>query len=234
MLSTLLKSAKRRSHNHEEADSPSELQLLLNRVKVFAEQGNRCALEDLQRLVLRPLQSLHMLDAYLKADHQALGSFEMWNDFGLNFIPSKGQSFIDIIHDDRQIPEKNLPIAKLGRDSVLPTCWHPSSIIHALGNIGKSRRNGDWRQDPNHLLIWWYPLNIFWVGGGNHSITQGIILAEGEIKPKEGYDLSDLYQYIQFDGTQWLDRHSGKKLGTPRYKELGYVFEIGRFISAMD
>ena len=35
-------------------------------------------------------------------------------------------------------PEKELPVAKFGRDSVLPTCWYPSSIIHALGNVSKT------------------------------------------------------------------------------------------------
>ena len=118
---------------------------------------------------------------------------------------------IDIIHDDRQIPEKELPVAKFGRDSVLPACWHPSSIIHALGNVSKTE---EMEIDAKTQIIYLFGairLIFFGLEVGITQFTQDIILTEGEIRPKEGYDLSDLYQYIHFDGVQRLNRHSGKK-----------------------
>lgn len=81
---------------------------------------------------------------------------------------------------------------------------------------------------------WWYPLNIFTVEGGNHSIAQGIILCEGKVQPSEAFDLTQLLRHIRFDGRVWRDIKSEESLGKPRYKELGYIFEIGRHIVALN
>lgn len=229
MLSTITRALRRQSTAEKVPNYHSELKVLLERAKEFADCGNKHALEDLQRLVLRPIQSRHMVDAYLKEDHKAVDSFHEWNHIGLYMIPSLQKTFIDHVLEHR-LDKETLPTAKLGRDIVLPTCWHPSSIMNVLGNIGEGRKSSPWEQDPNHKLHYWFPLNIFWVGGGNHSITQGIVLAEGEVKACEGYNLSKLYQHVRFDGEHWIDLHDGVKLGTPRYRELGYVYEIGRFL----
>lgn len=211
------------------------LRCLLDRAEVFFTCGNREALVDLQRLVLRPIQSIHMLDAYLRPDHHAIESLDMWVDLNFGVIPQIEQTLEDFVLDNREILTERLPIAQLGHDIVLPTCWNPTSMQRMLGAIGQGRILGEWRQDDvNHNLIWCYPLNIYWVTGGNHSIMQGVLLAGGELAPKEGYDLSGLYSYLQFDGDSWRDNHSGKALGKPRYQAFGYAFEIGRLIFALD
>lgn len=204
-------------------------QNLMMRANYFADRKNVAALEDLQKLVMRPIQSLRMVDVYFKEDHKSQGTFHIWNDIGLNYIPGLGTSFISHLIDNR-IDNERLPVAKLGSDIVLPSGWSPASIMNSLGKIGDGRPLGTWVQDANHQLHFWYPLNLFWVGGGNHSITVGIILSEGTIKPVEGYDLSKLYKYVNFDGQNWRDSHTGKVIGIPLYKELGYVYEIGRLI----
>ncbi|MFA0813392.1 DUF6710 family protein [Microbulbifer epialgicus] len=230
MKSKILRSIRKLSSKEKISNSQETLQLLLRRAKKMAALGQKEALEDLQRLALRQIQSRHMVDAYLKPDHHAIDPLSEWNDVGITFIPSIKKSLIDFLLDGRRINKGLLPTAKLGRDIVLPTCWHPFSIIHMLGKIGEGRKCGMWSQDPNHSIHYWYPLNIFWVAGGNHSITQGILLAEGEVKASEGYNLSDLYKYVFFNGDSWIDADSGATLGIPRYKEIGYVYEVGRFI----
>lgn len=226
VLDVILRRSKR---NREAEQTQSELDCLLERAGEFAAKRNIHALEDLQRLVMRSIQSLHMVDAYLKPDHKAMTQFHEWNDIGINHIPGLNNSFISRV-TKHPIEKDFLPIAKLGRDIVLPTCWHPSSIVNLLGRIGEERKGSAWSQDGNHKLIYWYPLNIFWVTGGNHSITQGIVLAEGSVTTNEGYDISIIYPHVKFDGTYWLDCHSGARIGKPRYKEFGYVYEIGRLI----
>lgn len=56
---------------------------LIRRASVFAERGDREALVDLQRLVMRPLQSRHMLDAFFNQSHVSIDSINEWTDFGL-------------------------------------------------------------------------------------------------------------------------------------------------------
>lgn len=209
---------------------PSELSLLLERASKLMALGKREALVDLQRLVMRPIQSDHMLSAYLRPDHSATCSFDKWRHFGLSYIPDLEMSFIDFLMAGRSMSIEQAPKAALGRDIVLPTCWHPSSIINVLGSIGEGRCGGSWKQDPNHHLDYWFPLNIFWVGGGNHSIMQGILIAEGDVTPEEAYDLTPLYEHVAFNGDNWISKATNENIGKPRYKELGYIYEIGRLL----
>lgn len=208
----------------------SELGILLKRADEIARFNGREGLVDLQRLIARKLQSEHMSDAYFKPAHGAIPSLDACRHFGINLVPGANQHFDEFILDNRSLPMDELPRAKLGRDIVLPTCWHPSSILQSIGRIGEGLKWGKWTQDHNHDLMYWYPLNIFWVGGGNHSITQGIIRAEGEIKARSGFDLTDLYRYVRFDGIRWVDTETDQELGYPRYKEFGYIYEVGRYL----
>jgi hypothetical protein len=216
-------------------DKKIELDYLLEKAKLMSQKTNGIyALHDLQKLVMRPIQSIHMMDAYKKPFNSAIDSLDDCNNFGLNRIPSiENKGVIEYLWKDCRLPDDKIPLARLGSDIVLPTCWHSNSIIDLIGQFGEHRGQTVWKQDLNHKLIWWYPLNIFWVSGGNHSIAQGILNAEGCVKPKYGYDLSPVYEHVKFDGENWIDEKSGVKLGSPRYKEIGYVFEIGRLILKM-
>ncbi|HRH76452.1 MAG TPA: hypothetical protein PK129_03810 [Cellvibrionaceae bacterium] len=209
-----------------------ELKNLLERANYLAKHNNIEALEDLQRLVLRPLQSQHMLDAYLKDDHDTLQKFHHCIDIGIGFITGLQKHFIEFIFENSIERELLIP-AKLGRDNVLPTSWHPSSMLNSIGQIGEGRKCGNWIRDSNHNLLFMYPLNIYFVCGGNHSIAVGILQAEGFVAPQVGYDLSGLYAHIFFDGDQWVDSKTGGRIGKPRYKELGFVYEIGRLIATL-
>lgn len=97
MLTTLFKAARRNPFKRGLSKYQSELETLLGRARAFAQQGNKDALEDLQRLVLRPLQSNHMVNAYLRPAHKALEFLDEWNDFGLTYVPGLNQSFIDFV-----------------------------------------------------------------------------------------------------------------------------------------
>jgi len=209
-----------------------ELKFLLERASSFVKYNNIEALEDLQRLVLRPLQSQHMLDAYLKEDHDSLRSFHAWNDIGIGFIPGLQKNFIEFVLEHR-IEKELLPAAKLGRDNVLPTSWHPSSMLNSIGQIGEGRKYGSWIQDSNHKLTYMSPINLYFVNGGNHSIAVGILLTEGAVIPQEGYDLTELYAHVIFDGVHWIDSKTERRIGKPRYKEFGFVYEIGRLIAEL-
>lgn len=221
-----------RAAEHKESVNTNALDLILQKAKYFYDRENLSALEDLQRLILRPIQSIHMADAYYKQDHGAISAFHTWNSIGIGYIPSLEKNFIEFVLA-HEMDKNGLPVAKLGRDNVLPTSWHPSSILNSIGLIGEGRKYGCWTQDSNHKLTFMYPLNIYWVDGGNHSITVGILLAEGHISPNVGYDLSELYPHVIFNGDFWLDAKTGEKIGRPRYQELGYAYEIGRLIIAL-
>ncbi len=200
---------------------------LIERTDAIARENNINGLLDLQRLIIRPVQSKHMADAYLKNNHCAISEINPYTDFGLYGIPSLQKSFFDFLRAQK-IHNEKLPTASLGRDIVLPTCWNDTRIISNIGQYGSRKNSKPWKQDANHQLTWWFPLNVFWVVGGNHSITQGIVLCEGAVKAEDGADLSKLYEYVKFNGFNWIDTQLNKVIGKPRYKEFGYLYEIGR------
>lgn len=212
--------------NHSE----NELSHLLSIAKqTLYRDDYEIALGDLQKLVLRGIQSRHMANAYFKSN--AIAELSDANSFGLTYLPMYDDFLQTYLWKNCKLPDDALPIARLASDIVLPTCWNSTSIVDLLGRFGEHRSKKAWKQDfLNHKVVSWYPLNIFWVRGGNHSITQGILCGEGAVKCDEAYDLTPLYGYIHFDGDNWIEAETGRILGTPRYKEFGYVFEIGRLI----
>ncbi|MBD1574795.1 hypothetical protein HC725_16215 [Vibrio sp. S17_S38] len=203
----------------------SKLDIIIDRFSHLDIDG----LEDLQRLIMRPIQSHHMREnVYLLDQHPSKLLDFSPEDFGIKYIPSMECTFIRFFYElVPKIESKNIPLAHLGRDIVLPTPWSPERTSRLLGVLGNKE---EWAPDLNHNLQWCYPFNIFLVISGNHSITQGIIRSSGNIKPRYGYDFSILYQYIEFDGYSWIDIKTGQKIGEPRYMELGYIYEIGRII----
>ena len=80
------------------------------------------------------------------------------------------------------------------------------------------------------MVLYTYPLDITWVNGGNHFITQGLLRGEGTLEPDEVLDLTRLINLVRYDGSYWIAIKSNKRLGLPRYSEFGMVWEIGRLI----
>ncbi len=216
----------------------SEFTNLLRRADQLVEQQNHEGLKDLIKLVLRPLQSIHLLDAYVKDDHQSIGELNKQWCFGFKSpirIKQNDGSFVEKKYEDWLWSEGCFienddvyPTLSLGSDITFSAPWEPRRIINNLGKIGKDRPYGEFVQDSNHMVFYIYPLMIGTVGGGNHSIMQGILDGKGEIKPTEMYDVSPLLTSVSFDGASWICSYSGNNIGTPRYPELGWVWEIAK------
>jgi hypothetical protein len=217
---------------------------LLRQTDKLAEARNFEGLKDLIKLILRPIQSEHLRDAYLKPDHEARESlswahslgFKSYLQFSLNDTFYSHRTFIEwCTSEECAVKNKNLyPRLKLSSDIVLPTPWHPLRILRNIGSIGEFRAQGAFKQDPsNHIVIYHYPLMIGWVGGGNHSIMQGIITGEGSLVPEEVHDISPLIDEVYFDGVNWRD-NKDRKIGQPRYQEFGWCWEIARRIKALE
>lgn len=119
---------------------------------------------------------------------------------------------------------------KLGVDLVFPWPWERGRIINSLCELRPGGEWGEWRQDWNHTVILWLPLGVGWVCGGNHSITAGIIHAQGEITPEETYDISRVYKHVVCDGVEYKRAHDGTRIGLVPDLEMAAIFEIGRLI----
>lgn len=224
--SVRLRIATREDHAIEERTA-SRFDEFMRRAAIYAGERNIEALEMLQRAVLRPLQSYHILEAFLRPDHGAPVFLNPGRCFGLTEVPGLGGSFDEFVKL-RERGTYEPMVAKLSKDMVLPTCWRPSSMTGLFGQCTP------WEFDStNHVVAHWSPLGIFWVLGGNHSIAHGILNGEGEIPVSDVYDLDSLYSGVRFDGQSWLDTTSDRVIGRPRCPEFGIVFELGRMIATI-
>lgn len=129
-----------------------------------------------------------------------------------------------------EIKYNNKPIINLSTDFVLPWPWHRTRMKDSILNIGEGRPSGKWEQDyDNHWLNVWLPMGIVWVGGGNHSITVGIVQG-GEVEPEYCSDISKLYKYIKCDGKNFIEINSGRVISKVQSPEFAAIFEIGRLM----
>lgn len=140
-------------------------------------------------------------------------------------ITPDGRSLEDL---KRKVPASR-PL-KLGVDLVFPWPWERGRIIRNLCELRPGGKGGEWRQDWNHAVILWLPLGVGWVCGGNHSITAGIIQAQGEVTPEETYDISRVYKHVVCDGVEYKRVHDGKRIGLVPDLEMAAIFEIGRLV----
>lgn len=214
-----------------------EFDAVMQTAAKLANRKNVEGLRDLQKIVLKPIQALHIRDAYLKPPHGGVESL-FWNEsLGIErHIPGLNQGLVDYVWSPKcLVRDKSVyPELRLSSDIVLPTSWHPTSIVQNLGRIGKGLSNGEFKQSTNHSVMYSYPLGIGWVANGNHSIIQAVLRGEGTVVPTEIHDMTDLLDLIMFDGSVWRSRDTGSVLGSPRYKEFGWVWEVGRMISTVE
>lgn len=218
----------------QELDKKQFSVLISNANKLFRDR-NREGLKDLIRTVLRPLQSELMARVYL--DGSVDDSFHYYHSMCLETEKSElAESYIDLLSSGRCSVKDaaRFPKLNLGCDIFLATPWDSGCIFRTLGRIGIGLAEGEFKQESNHKVIYQYPLELAWVYGGNHSIAQGVIRGEGAVVPNQMHDLSIIIDEIEFDGVQWLNLEDGVAVGRPRRKELGWAWEVGRFILKLD
>lgn len=155
---------------------------------------------------------------------------ELWVPMRQELTPD-GARFLDLLEEIP--PEQFLegpPTVKLGKDLVLPGPWSKGRLVTSLSSIGDGRAWGRWRSDDNHLVTLLLPLRVAWVNGGNHSITAGIVQAEGEITPQIVYDMSPVYGHVECDGAEFFRYHDEALIAPVRDAKLAALFEVGRLI----
>lgn len=218
----------------QKPDAAARFACLMEWADRLEASGNLEGLHDLAKIMLRPVQALHLSDAYLKPPHGATDSL-WWGD-SLGFtgqLQGVGEDVMAYIMSLSNVPQvegaKQLEL-NLASDIVLPTGWHPSSLTNTLGMIGEGLPAGVFKQSTNHRVSYMYPLGVGWVAGGNHSIAQAVIRGEGRLTPTEFIDVSPVIALVRYDGADWRCMATSRSMGKPCYEEFGWVWEIGRRI----
>ncbi|MGF6905267.1 DUF6710 family protein [Paraburkholderia sp. GAS348] len=203
----------------------SPFENIMDMARAIADQ-NPEALHDLVKLVLRPVQAAAMIGVVENAAHEAPGNIEGPTFFfeDRNFYESEPYEF--------ELPKDQFRV-RLATDVVLPWPWNRQRIANALAGIGNGKSSGPWKQDfANHHLSLWLPWGIAFVGGGNHSLTAGIVAGEGELVPEVVYDMSALLSRVRCDGQYFRDTETGRVIARVIDPRIAAVFEIGRLMQS--
>jgi hypothetical protein len=190
------------------------------------EQINPEGLVSLVRLLGRRMQAQCMSDAALTFQTDDLPNIEpatvLFSEAML--LTPTAQCVGDLL----QRRNKHRTV-QLAQDIILPWPWNCWRLANALAKIGPGRAWGPWQYDPtNHYVQVWEPMGICWVGGGNHSITAGILQGTGSIPAEEVFDMSAVYPHLSCDGEHFTRRCDNKVVAKVSSIECAAIFEIGR------
>lgn len=118
----------------------------------------------------------------------------------------------------------------LSKNPALSPLWHPKRLKNTLNLIGRDHNNSFQFDSTNHESTLILPIGVTVVTNGLHSCSTGIFKAEGIIYPESVTDITNIYNVIRFDGNHYRRLENNRIVYTPTIKELGILFEIGRFI----
>lgn len=184
---------------------------------------NPVALKDLVRALLRPLQSELIVAVAEYGNYQAPKEIE-----GASFFFPDRKIFSYSKHFCRDAPKIELNLAY---DPILPTPWRRDRFVKALATIGSGKVQGGWKQSSNHVVSLLLPWGIGFVGGGNHSISSGILSGENiPIIAAEVYDFGSVLDIIECDGVTYRNRHTKMAIAEVNDYRKAAVFEIGRLM----
>lgn len=182
------------------------------------------ALIEYIRLLVRPLQSEMMLDPAAKGKRSDSHSIDVRNFFW----DGQCQQFDQLKRTRRRRGDIEV---RLDRDPILPWPWERNRLVNSLTSIGPSRKWGKWKvDDMNHQVTLWLPWGLAFVGGGNHSITAGIIGAAGKIRPSEVYDMSGIFRLIECDGLNYKNKIGFGDVAPALDPRSAAIFETGRLM----
>ncbi len=217
------------SPRFEAAQDPGPVRF--RRILEFAHEladQNPEALQELMVLLVRKLQADIIVGLLAVPTRHATGeSWEslMWGR-GLPELTIDGRDF-----DELAILQSSESTVHLGSDLVLPLPWSKPRLLSTLARIGYGREWGPWQEDPrNHHIELWLPLNIAWVHGGNHSITAGIALNQGEVGVDQTYDITPIFEHVRCDGEYYRRVEDGGEVGPVSNAEMAAIWEIGRLM----
>jgi hypothetical protein len=138
-------------------------------------------------------------------------------------LNAAGQTFADL-----RVRKKKAIKVKLEDAAVFPHPWERWRLHGALGNMGKKRPWGPFRQNDNHLAIGWWPWPVVMVGNGNHSTLAGQLRGGGTLTCEETYDLAPVLEAVRTDGLQWYREDDGSSLGPVTSMAMAGIFVIGQ------
>lgn len=118
----------------------------------------------------------------------------------------------------------------------LLTCWNSDRIIEKFNEINEYKPFTKEKSKKYADDCYLYPMNFSLAIGGCHSKLAATYFNSGKTIIPDLYDYSFLYNFIQFDGKDFIDIQNSMKINfDDEYSDLevyysGILFELGRYL----
>lgn len=125
---------------------------------------------------------------------------------------------------------------RLGKDPLLCFPWDTDRLKKSMDRIGG--KDNPWHeQHDNHRAQLLLPMGVTSIYNGNHSSFSGYCKQEGELLIAAGsyhsvLNFEPLYQYLEFDGINYIYTPTCEVVGCAKCFEFGCLFELGRVLTA--
>jgi len=188
------------------------------------------SLAALTRLIGGSIQSM-MISEILRQDGTPDSMPSSPHDFFFDFhfpLTPEGKTFDDLAPQRESPP---FPRLDLQRDILLPAPWNRRRAIRALSGLRPGGAWGRWQQDQNHLVVVWFPWQIGWVYGGNHSIRSAIANGRaGKVRASAVVNVARCFEFVECDGSNWYRKQDGRVISVVASIEAGVLWEVGRLM----
>jgi hypothetical protein len=201
---------------------------VITRVDINKLKDEKHPIFEVIHILGRKIHSDYMVRLLSVEDESDLESLLAPHIFERNtIITSDGKTYSDLIKN-----VNHTKIANLANDTIIPWPWKKSRLSYSILNIGQNRKWGPWKEDKlNHYLVLWLPIGLYWVHGGNHSLSVGIIQGNGSVATDTVYDISEIYNHVACDGTHFIRTFDNVIIGKVENIEIAAIFEIGRLMT---
>jgi|GEM_PF-6040876 len=114
--------------------------------------------------------------------------------------------------------------------------WQKSRLARGIAEIGTPKNPWKEQHNDKHRVSLFLPMSLLVVTeSGNHSIATGVLKSVGSItvggdSRHKIYDMSELYQFMSFDGTYYRKRADNSIICRAKSFDFGAIFEIGRIV----
>ncbi len=200
-----------------------KLNNLLHKTRILSETNDMNVMLDLIRMILRPIQANHIVDAYYHKN-SPLESLEFPSAMFSKDLNYLNEDMLRELNIKKYLDPTNYQV-HLATDMIFPTSWSNASMTRGvLGKIGHKEK--PFIESSNHDITLILPFNISFVNNGNHSIAQGVIAGDGILHPSLVYDFTETLHLIEFNGENWKSDY--KYIKKPIYPEFGYIWEVAK------
>jgi hypothetical protein len=112
------------------------------------------------------------------------------------------------------------------KDTCLVSCiWDTEKTQQAYADVKNNGFNFD---DENHRCTYYPEINMCVVYNGFHHTAMASLLHTGLIKPNETCRLEQVYDYVQTDGTDWIDINTKEIICKVFDFRIAAIYELSR------